>query len=120
MTSDECPYIFKIVTRDEWSLAVQDHVFRGSPIDLQDGFLHCSTAKQVASTAALYFAHQPDLLLVAIVKTIPHLKWESSRNGDSFPHIYGTLHPQNDVVWVKELALDESGQHILPDLNATG
>lgn len=118
MTSS-CPYIFKIVTRDEWSLAVQDHVFQGSPIDLQDGFLHCSTAEQVASTAALYFAGQKDLLLVAIEKTIPNLKWESSRDGDSFPHIYGSLHPQKDVAWVKEIELEESGQHILPDLNAT-
>ena len=118
-SSSSCPYIFKIVTRDEWALAVQDHVFAGSPIDVQDGFLHCSTAEQVASTAALYFANQTDLLLVAIHKTIPNLKWENSRNGEAFPHIYGSLHPQHDVVWAKELALHESGQHILPDLNAT-
>jgi uncharacterized protein (DUF952 family) len=117
--SSACPYIYKIVTRDEWSLAIQDHVFRGSPIDLQDGFLHCSTAEQVASTAALYFAKQSDLLLVAIEKTIPNLKWESSRNGELFPHIYGALDPQKNVVWVQEMKLDESGQHILPDLNAT-
>ncbi len=77
-------------------------------------------AEQVASTAALYFAKQPDLLLVAIETTIPNLKWESSRNGELFPHIYGSLDPQKDVVWVQELELDESGQHILPDLNATG
>lgn len=113
-----CPFIFKIVTRDEWSLAVQDHVFQGSPIDLQDGFLHCSTAEQVPSTASLYFAGRDDLLLLAIEKTIPNLKWEQSRNGDSFPHIYASLDPQKDVVWAKELHLDESGKHILPDLNA--
>lgn len=111
------PTLYKIVTETLWQEARTDDVFRGAAIDLQDGFIHFSTAQQVRQTAALYFKGQPGLLLVAVdgARLGDKLIFEPSRGGDLFPHLYADL-PFSAVLWEKPLPLDDAGQHIFPEL----
>ncbi len=108
--------IYKIVTRDQWNDARHHGVFRGSAVDQQDGYIHFSSGQQLAQTAAKYFAGQRGLLILK-VPTEPlddNLRWEESRGGTLFPHLYGEL-PCNLVADVFELPLTSDGVHILPD-----
>ena len=107
--------IFKICKAAEWVEAERSGVFRGSAIDLSDGYIHFSTAAQVAETAARHFADQADLVLVAVEATTlgEKLKWEPSRGGALFPHLYAAL-PARAAVWVKPLPLDAEGRHMFP------
>lgn len=86
-------FIYKIVAAKEWRAAEAEGAFRGAAIDLADGFIHFSDAAQVAETAAKHFAGQDDLLLVTIDagKLGEALKWEVSRGGALFPHLYAPL-----------------------------
>ena len=107
--------IYKIVGKDQWATAQKKGVFEGAAIDLQDGYIHFSTAEQAEETAAKHFAGQDDLLLVA-VETGPlgeALKWETSRGGALFPHLYATLDPAK-VASVDPLPLGEDGVHVFP------
>jgi uncharacterized protein (DUF952 family) len=83
--------VYKIVAAAEWKRAEAAGVFDGSAVDRRDGFIHFSTAAQVAETAARHFADQHDLLLVAVDATTLDLRWEPSRGGQLFPHLYGPL-----------------------------
>jgi uncharacterized protein (DUF952 family) len=107
--------IFKICTAAEWAEAERGGSFRGSAVDLQDGYIHFSTAAQVAETAAKHFAGQGDLVLVAVDAGSQgeKLKWEPSRAGSLFPHLYAEL-PVRAALWVKPLPLDGEGRHIFP------
>jgi len=107
--------IFKIFLRPEWDAFRAAGQTAGAPIDLADGYIHFSTAAQVAETAAKYFAHHSDLVLVALEADAlgPALKWEPSRGGALFPHLYRPLHLA-DVVWDKSLPLGATG-HIFPE-----
>lgn len=107
--------IFKIFRRPEWNHLRDTGETAGAPIDLADGYVHFSTATQVAKTAALYFADQSDLVLVAVEADSlgVALKWEASRDGALFPHLYRHLR-MADVVWDKALPLGASG-HIFPE-----
>ena len=109
--------IYKIVPRSLWREARQKGRFDGAPIDVEDGYIHFSTAQQVAQTAALHFAGLDDLLLVAVDgKALGEaLKYEPSRGGDLFPHLYGSL-PLEAVIWVKGMPPGPDGTHILPGL----
>ena len=111
-------HIYKIVPQDLWSEAESRGVFDGADIDLQDGYIHFSTATQVADTAALHFAGQNSLLLVAVDGTTlgDTLRYEPSRGGDLFPHLYASLSMQN-VLWVKPLPLGDDNTHQIPDLD---
>ena len=82
---------------------------------MKDGFIHLSTGLQAKRTAELHFAGQNDLVLVALdeAKLATKLKWEPSRGGDLFPHIYGTFAPR-DAHWALPLPL-KNGVHIFPD-----
>lgn len=109
--------IFKIFLRPEWNHLRDTGFTAGAPIDVADGYIHFSTAAQAAETAAKYFAGQSDLVLVA-VETPPlgaALKWEASRGGALFPHLYRPL-TMDDVLWDKALPLGASG-HIFPELH---
>lgn len=112
--------IFKMCKAAEWAEAERGGAFRGSAVDLRDGYIHFSTAGQVAETAAKHFAAQGDLVLVAVDAEIlgENLKWEPSRGGALFPHLYAVL-PVRAALWVKPLPLDEKGQHIFP-VESTG
>jgi len=107
--------IFKICRSAEWAQAVRDGVFRGSAVDMQDGYIHFSTAAQIAETAARHFAGQSDLVLVAVDAAAlgDKLKWEPSRGGALFPHLYGDL-PATAALWAKPLPLDSAGLHVFP------
>lgn len=85
--------IYKICSAAEWRSAEQAGSFTGSAVDLADGFIHFSTAKQVAETARRHFAGQRDLVLIGVheERLGAALKWEPSRGGDLFPHLYGPL-----------------------------
>lgn len=85
--------IYKILRRSEWLAAQAAGGFKGSAIDLQDGYIHFSTADQMRETAAKHFAGHTDLLLLAVDDTQlgPALKWEVSRGGALFPHLYAEL-----------------------------
>lgn len=109
--------IYKIVAAAEWRAAERDGIFGGAAVDRRDGFIHFSTAAQVRETAARHFAGQADLLLVAFDAATfgPSLKWEPSRGGALFPHLYGTLDPRA-ARWVKALPLGGDGAHVFPAL----
>ncbi len=107
--------IYKICPRDLWRDAERDGVFRGAPVDRADGYIHFSTDAQVRETAAKHFAGQDDLLLIAVEAEAlgPALKWEPSRGGALFPHLYGELSLRS-VRSVKPLPLGADGRHELP------
>lgn len=104
--------IFKILTQSEWQLLSDRGRFDGAPVDLADGFIHFSTAEQVAETARKHFSHQADLMLVAVdpQQLGDTLKYEVSRGGALFPHYYGTL-VSAQIVWAKALPLRADGVH---------
>ena len=109
--------IYKICRADEWRHAEEAGAFEGSAIDRKDRFIHFSTRDQVAETAARHFAGASDLVLVAATAAAlgPALKWEPSRGGALFPHLYGVLTP-DAVLWVKPLPLGSDGRHVFPEL----
>ncbi len=107
--------IYKILRRPEWDAFRAAGATDGAPVDLADGFVHFSTAAQVAETAARHFATESDLVLVACEAEAlgPALRWEPSRGGALFPHLYRRL-TLADVVWDKSLPLGATG-HIFPE-----
>lgn len=109
--------IYKIATRAQWAAAEQTGYFTGAPVDLQDGYIHFSTADTVAETAAKHFAGQNDLLLVAVDANHlgDKLRYEISRGGKAFPHLYANLQ-LTAVRWVKDLPLNSDGKHQFPEL----
>lgn len=111
--------IYKIAPQAMWRKAENLGTFTGAPVDIADGYIHFSTAGQVRETARKHFAGQDDLLLVAInaQQLGDALKWEVSRGGALFPHLYGVL-DLAAVAWVKDLPLDTDGQHVFPELDA--
>lgn len=110
--------VYKIVPQTLWQPARQKGVFEGASIDLQDGFIHFSTASQAVETAARHFSGKDDLLLVAVeaAKLGSALVFEASRGGDLFPHLYAAL-PLDAVLWEKPLPLGADGLHIFPELS---
>ncbi len=104
--------IYKIVPRDLWDRAEVSGIFAGAPVDLADGFIHFSAVEQVAETAARHFAGVGDLLLVAVESAGlgDALRWERSRAGALFPHLYAPL-PVAKAAWVRDLPVDGEGRH---------
>jgi uncharacterized protein (DUF952 family) len=109
--------IYKICDCALWREAQRAGVFRGAPVDVLDGFIHFSAAEQVRETAARHFAGAADLMLVAVAAPAlgDALRWEVSRGGDLFPHLYGTL-PLSAILWAKPLPLGDDRQHVFPEL----
>ncbi len=111
--------IFKIVAAEEWRAAEAVGVFYGAAVDLRDGYMHFSTAEQAPETAAKWFAGRDDLVLLA-VETEPlreSLRWEPSRGGALFPHLYQAL-PMSAVRWSRPLPLKADGAHDFGTLEA--
>ena len=106
------PFIYKIAPQGLWDEAVAAGAFTGAPVDLADGFIHFSTAEQTRETAAKHFAGQGDLVLAIIDADAlgDALKWEPSRGGDLFPHLYRALR-MDEVASVHPLPLDAHGAH---------
>lgn len=107
MSQNACDDVFKVATRTAWQAACRDGVFRGSCDDLRDGFIHLSAPHQLAGTLERHFKGQLDLVLISFKSSDlgAALKWEPSRNGDLFPHLYAAL-PTAAARATYELALD--------------
>lgn len=107
--------IYKILTRDQWRDLAELGETAGAPIDRSDGYIHFSTADQLAETATRHFAGQDDLVLVAYdPDRMPELRWEPSRGGALFPHLYAPLRSA-DRLWVTGMPLGGDGSHVLPN-----
>jgi uncharacterized protein (DUF952 family) len=111
--------VYKIVATEEWMRAEATGVFTGASVDRTDGFIHFSTAAQVPDTAAKWFAGRDDLTLAAVdAKALgDQLRWEPSRGGALFPHLYGPL-PMSAVVWSRPLKLGSDGAHVFGSLES--
>lgn len=110
--------VYKICAQADWLEVAQAGVYAGSPDDLRDGFIHLSTAEQLEGTLRRHFEGRAGLLLIAIPaeRLGPALRWEPSRAGALFPHLYGSLTvADTGPCW--PLALDAAGRHMLPDLS---
>jgi uncharacterized protein (DUF952 family) len=107
--------IYHMCRRAEWTAAEAAGIYTGSSQDAPDGFIHFSTAAQIRESAHKHRAGQADLVLVTVdtAKLGPTLKWEPSRGGMLFPHLYGAL-PFDAVVAVDPLPLGPGGSHLFP------
>jgi len=105
--------VYKICPAADWSAAETAGHFTGSPVDHADGFIHLSGAPQVRETARRHFGGQEGLVLVAFPEeALPGLRWEPSRGGDLFPHVYGVIDPAA-ALWVRPLPIRD-GAHAFP------
>ena len=107
---DRTQTVYKIAQADAWDEAERAGVFGGAPVDLADGFIHFSTAAQLRATAAKHFAGQSALVLAAIDGAALDAmgdvyRYEPSRGGDLFPHLYAPL-PMDAVLWSEVLPWD--------------
>lgn len=102
--------IYKILSRADWTAAQAAGRYDGSDLDRRDGFIHFSTAAQAQETARRHFAGQTDLVVLEIETDDlgDTLRWEPSRGGDLFPHLYAPLDAAR-VLYVSDAPLDESG-----------
>ena len=109
--------IYKIAPAALWAQAERAEKFIGAPVDLADGYIHFSTAAQARETAAKHFARQSGLVLIAVdaARLGDKLKWEVSRGGALFPHLYAPL-PVSAALWVKALPLGADGAHVFPEM----
>lgn len=109
--------IYKICERAAWEEAEAAGQYAGSAVDRRDGFIHFSAAAQLPGTAAKHFAGLRHLMLVAVdAEALGHaLKWESSRGGELFPHLYAAL-PLSAVLWARPLADEIEGRRAFPEL----
>jgi uncharacterized protein (DUF952 family) len=109
--------IYKICPASAWREAERQGVYRGSAADARDGFIHFSTASQVAGTASKHFAGQSDLFLIEVDADAlgEALRWERSRNDELFPHLYGEL-DLGAVSAVRDLHARADGSHDIPEL----
>jgi uncharacterized protein (DUF952 family) len=107
--------IYRLLAADAWRHAQAAGSFQGSEHDERDGFIHFSTAEQLAETARRHYAAQSGLLLlgVSVGALGSALRWEPSRGGALFPHLYGAL-PVAAVSRVEPLSLGADGQHVFP------
>lgn len=108
--------IYKILRPEEWALLQAQGETPGAPIDVADGYVHLSTAQQAAETLAKHFSGADGLICLALEDDAlgDALKWEPSRGGALFPHLYGPLRLA-DVVWAKPVTLGPDAAHILPE-----
>lgn len=107
--------VLKVCTLQEWAAARASGTYAGSQDDRRDGFIHLSTPAQLAETLLRHFKMRTGLCVVAFDadRLGEALRWESSRNGDLFPHVYGTLDPST-ALWEAALPLRPDGTHVLP------
>lgn len=108
--------IYKILTPEQWQDALSAGIFKGAPVDLADGYIHFSTADQAEETADKHFRNTGNLLLAAFDCDGfgDALKWEPSRGGALFPHLYADLDP-SQVLSLHQLTQNEDGTHQFPE-----
>ncbi len=107
--------IYKIFRAAEWHALLHDGETPGAPIDIKDGYVHFSTAAQCLETANKHFAGETGLCVLAVDETRmgDDLKWEPSRGGQLFPHLYRNLR-LSDLIWARPMGTSEDG-HALPE-----
>ncbi|PVA11134.1 DUF952 domain-containing protein [Pelagivirga sediminicola] len=108
--------IYKIFRKPEWDALRAAGTTAGAPVDVADGYIHFSTIGQAAETAAKHFAGEDDLMLLG-VEAAPlgdDLRWEPSRGGALFPHLYRELR-LDDVAWAQPLPLKDGVHHFPQD-----
>ena len=110
--------IYKVIDRTIWQTALQSGLFHGAEIDLKDGFIHLSARDQVAETVRKHFSGRENLLLIeietaALAPLGDALRWEESRGGQEFPHLYATL-DVNLIAATYELPMGADGNHQFP------
>jgi uncharacterized protein (DUF952 family) len=115
MVTPTTELIYHMCRRMEWEAALAGGVYAGSSQDARDGFIHFSTAEQLPESARRHRAGQTDLVLLAVDPTLlgDALRWEPSRRGALFPHLYGAL-SVTAVRWARDLPLGPDGLHLLP------
>ena len=115
MEANVPPLIYKVTNRSEWKAAKDAGVFAGAPVDFEDGYIHFSTEEQVRETVEKHFQGQTELLLLCVeFSRLGHeIKWEESRGGQLFPHLYSQL-PIEAVVEVIDLPSGTDGSFIFP------
>ncbi|MET0240897.1 MAG: DUF952 domain-containing protein [Sphingobium sp.] len=108
-------FAYKLLDHAAWKAWKASGTYSGSPDDLRDGYIHLSTAEQTAATAAKYFAGTDPLVLamVDLAAVAPTLKWEPSRGGALFPHVYGPI-LFGAVAGHSVLRLGADGAHMFP------
>jgi uncharacterized protein (DUF952 family) len=109
--------IYKICPASAWREAERQGVYRGSADDISDGFIHFSTASQLAETARKHFAGQTGLFLIEVNADAlgEALRWEVSRSDELFPHLYGEL-DLGAVIAVLDIRARSDGSHDIPEL----
>ena len=107
--------IYKVFTADQWAALARDGETAGAPVDLADGYIHFSTAAQLPGTLAKHFAGQTGLVLAAVEADAAGeaLRWEPSRGGDLFPHLYRPLR-LDEALWTRPLPIGADGAHVIP------
>ena len=110
-------FVYKIATEAAFAPARVASTFAGMPIDAKDGYMHFSTAGQLAETLRLHFAGQDGLVLLAVRSADlgAGLVWEPSRGGALFPHLYGGPLPATAIAWEAPLSVAADGACILPE-----
>ena len=109
--------VYKIATESAYAPARGQPAFAGMPIDAKDGYIHFSSAQQLAETLRLHFAGQTDLVLLA-VRTDDlgdDLVWEASRGGALFPHLYGWPLATSAIAWEAPISVAPDGSCVLPE-----
>ena len=109
-------FLYKIASAESYDAAVSSGTFTGMPIDIADGYIHFSTARQLQETLSLHFRGQSGLIVFS-VRTHDagaRLRWEPSRGGQLFPHLYGTF-PMSAVGEMTRVDVDSDGAVTLPD-----
>lgn len=115
MSASQAQVAYKVLTAEEMDRLETDGSFAGAPVDTADGFIHLSTAEQIGETVAKHFSGHSDLHVAAVdlVALGAAVKWEPSRGGALFPHIYGTL-PMSAVIAYGPMERDDEGRVRLP------
>ena len=108
--------VYKACSIEEWNKAIEKGSYEGSQVDLEDGYIHLSTKKQLKETVAKHFKGQENLLIICfrVIKIKDKLKWEISRNEELFPHYYGNLET-NKAEEIYNLNLNANGIHEFPE-----
>ncbi|MFL0419446.1 DUF952 domain-containing protein [Sphingomonas sp. 179-I 2A4 NHS] len=106
---------YKVLTADQMAALERDGSFAGAPVDVADGYIHLSTAAQLTETVDKHFAGQHDLHVAAVdLEALgDQIRWEESRGGQLFPHLYGTL-TLDTVVAYSPLEREDDGTVRLP------
>ena len=108
-------FVYKICTKSEWSEAKQKNIFKGTALDLKDGYIHFSDKDQVKQTLNKFYVNQTNLIILKVdAQKLESLTWEQSTDGNMFPHLYSDLN-LDFVIKEYDVNLKDNGKHDLPD-----